>query len=217
MRFTGADRGQVRTGETTAYARSLPLEIAKNPDLLLAWEMNGEALPPNHGYPLRLVMPNWYGMASVKWLQEISLLTSPFNGFFQSDDYVYSETHKFPEGAPVRNMLVRSLILSHANEDILKPGIHEVAGISWSGEGPIGKVSVSIDDGKTWNNAELLPAIGKYAWTRWRLEVDLQQPGSYTILSRATDISGGIQPLKQMWNKGGYGNNMVQRVELQVA
>ena len=216
LRFTGSDQGKVRTGETSAYARSLPIEMTSDPDVLLAWEMNGEPLPANHGYPLRLVVPDWYGMASVKWLQEISLITIPFEGFFQSDDYVYSEAQGIPEGAPVKNMRVRSLITSHRNGNILKAGNQEINGIAWSGASAIAEVSISLDGGENWKKTDLLPSTGKYAWTPWQIALVFNKPGTYEIITRASDSNGNIQPLDQIWNRGGYGNNMVQTVEIEV-
>ncbi len=190
VRFTGADQGKVRTGETAAYARSLPLEMAYNPDVLLAWAMNGEPLPPDHGYPLRLVVPEWYGMASVKWLNEISLITTPFEGFFQRDDYVYVESQELPEGAPVQLMRVRSLILSHQDGMTLIPGAVEVSGIAWSGQGAIAEMAVSPDGGRNWIPAILTPPTGKYGWTSWRVNLEFKQPGEVTLMARAADTGG---------------------------
>ena len=115
VKFSGADQGQIHTGEINPYARSLPLDVAMHPDTILAWEMNGHPLSKEHGYPLRLVVPGWYGMASVKWLQEISILSKPFLGFFQTQEYIYLGEDGIPDHTPVTNMRIRSLILAPEN------------------------------------------------------------------------------------------------------
>jgi DMSO/TMAO reductase YedYZ molybdopterin-dependent catalytic subunit len=210
--FTGADQGKVRTGHFTSYARSLTLEMANHPDVLLAWEMNGEVLPSNHGYPLRLIVPNWYGMASVKWLNQISLINKPFDGFFQTGDYVFVDAEGIQNGTPVRHMLVRSLILNPTAHSEHSSRSIEVNGIAWSGEGRIVDVSISHDDGKNWHPTTLETPEGSYSWTRWKRHLTLDQAGKFTLSSRATDSNGNVQPLKPLWNRGGYGNNPVHQV-----
>lgn len=214
--FTGADRGEVRTGETTNYTRSLPLDIARHPDVLLVWEMNSQPLPRDHGFPLRLLVPGWYGMASVKWLQDIRLAAAPFEGFFQKDDYVYSESEALSEGAPVRDMRVRSLIVSHTDGETLPIGKHEFSGIAWGGQGGIAEVALSSDGGTTWLPADLEAPAGEYAWTGWKLSLEYTQPGPRSLILRAADGEGSRQPLAQFWNRGGYGNNLVHRITIHV-
>ena len=143
--FYGADKGEAMPGRTEQYVRSLPLEVALKPDILLTWEMNGEPLSVDHGLPLRLVVPGWYGMASVKWLDQIIVSKDEFSGFFQGEQYVYSEEEGTPEGEAVRSIRVRSLILETAN---VGNGEIEIAGSAWSGDGTISKVEVS------WNGGE---------------------------------------------------------------
>lgn len=215
--FTGADCGEVRTAESAHYARSLPLELALHPDVMLVWDINGEKLPLNHGYPLRLLVPGWYGMASVKWLKEITLLTTRFEGFFQQDEYVYFEGKEFPEGAPVQEVRVRSLILSHSDGDSHPAGTHEVSGVAWSGNGKITEVSLSADGGSNWQTAALDDNNEQYAWTRWRASVELNQPGAYSLIARAADAAGNVQPIAPLWNRGGYGNNVVQQITWRVS
>ena len=214
--FTGADSGNVRTGETTSYARSLPLDFAKHPDILVAWQMNGQPLPPEHGYPLRLLVPKHYGMSSVKWLNRIDLVTEKFEGFFQADDYVYIDSEDQKDGTPVEEMRVRSLFASHEDGATMSSGKHQFSGIAWSGLGELTEVALSSDAGKTWQNAEIQPADGPYAWARWTLELSLDEPGEHTLLLRASDSSGMQQPLEQYWNRGGYGNNIAQKLRLTV-
>jgi DMSO/TMAO reductase YedYZ molybdopterin-dependent catalytic subunit len=214
--FVGADQGTVRTGSFTAYARSLTLENAYHPDVLLAWEMNSEILPRNHGYPLRLIVPNWYGMASVKWLNQISLIDKPYDGFFQAGDYVYVDAEGIPDGTPISQMLVRSLILNPAEHSVAASGPLEVSGIAWSGEGRIIDVSISHDEGKNWISTNLEPPHGSYSWTRWNSNINIEHPGQITLLSRATDSAGNMQPSQPLWNRGGYGNNPVHQVKFSI-
>jgi DMSO/TMAO reductase YedYZ molybdopterin-dependent catalytic subunit len=115
--FHGADKGEPMPGRTEQYVRSLPLDVALKPDTILAWEMNGAPLSMNHGYPLRLVVPSWYGMASVKWLNQIIVSKEIFSGFFQDEQYVYVEEEGTPEGEPVRSIRVRSLILDSTQKE----------------------------------------------------------------------------------------------------
>lgn len=216
VQFTGADKGVVRTGEHSAYSRSLSLREAQDPDVLLAWEMNGAALPEAHGYPLRLLVPGRYGMASVKWLERITLLTKPYEGFFQKEDYVYQEAQDLEAGTPVGEIRVRSLLTSHANGDELLPGDRELAGLAWSGIGAITKVEFSLDGGENWQAAELDEPASPYAWTRWRVKLESVVSGDYEVLLRAADSAGNEQPMEQYWNRGGYGNNPAQKVNLRL-
>ncbi len=212
--FTGADSGEVETGESTPYARSLPIDIAVHPDVMLVWAMNDEPLPSNHGYPLRLLVPGWYGMASVKWLQQISFLNAPFEGFFQRDEYVYAAGKDYPENAPVKKVRVRSMILSHTDGEAVAIGIHKINGIAWSGRGEITEVSISVDGGINWSPTTLTSSNGRYGWRRWRTSLDFSRPGKYSLIVRASDMEGNVQPLSQVWNRGGYGNNVVQQIKL---
>lgn len=216
MLFVGADQGTTRTNQTTTYARSLPLEVALHPDTMLAWEMNGEPLPLQHGYPLRLVVPGWYGMASVKWLRQISLLRERFEGFFQKDEYVYVGESGIPDGTPVTSMRARALIVEPSPEAILPAGEVQLAGIAWSGEGSITRVELSFDDGATWLEADLETARSSYSSQRWKFNWNMDIPGQYAITVRATDSRGNVQPLTQRWNKGGYGNNKAQQVTVSI-
>jgi len=214
--FTGADSGEVRTGESTPYARSLPIDLVLHPDVMLVWAMNDEPLPSNHGYPLRLLVPGWYAMASVKWLQQISFLNTHFEGFFQHSEYVYLEIEDLQDGAPVKEVRVRSMILSHFDEDSVAIGIQQISGIAWSGEGDIIEVSISINGGAEWHPAELVRSTNQYGWTQWHTRLEFSQPGTYSLIARATDSGGNMQPLSQFWNRGGYGNNVVQQIKLHV-
>ena len=216
LSFRGADQGEVEPGRKVSYVRSLPLELALHPDTLLVWAMNGETLTPEHGFPLRLHVPGWYGMAAVKWLMEIRALTEPFKGFFQSEHYVYREEVGTAEAEPVREMRVRSLITSPLAGDVLPSEMVEITGAAWSGKGHITQVEVSTDGGANWGQADLQLPLSAYEPIRWTFRWNPRASGTYTLLSRASDSSGGSQPLKQRWNKGGYGNNGVQNITLEI-
>lgn len=214
--FAGADLGEVEPGRTEVFARSLPLALARQPDVLVAWGMNGEPLLPEHGHPLRLVVPRWYGMASVKWLVTISVLPEPFKGYFQRERYVYSGESGTPEATPVTLMRVRAVIGRPADGAELAPGRVEVAGTAWSGAGPIARVEMSVDDGHSWAEAELGTALSTYAATPWRFLWLPSSPGKYALVARATDDAGNTQPPGPVWNAYGYGNNVVHRVRVAV-
>jgi DMSO/TMAO reductase YedYZ molybdopterin-dependent catalytic subunit len=211
--FTGADRG-VQGGVEHAYERSLPRDVALADDVLLAYEMNGVPLPPQHGAPLRLVVPGWYGMTNVKWLVRIAPSDGPFAGWQQVEAYLI-------DGMPVQRMLPRALMIPPGIPDFLsrerfaEPGRHVLAGRAWSGRGEVVRVEVSADGGSSWADAELGPPVGAYAWRGWRFDWDAQ-PGEHVLCCRATDADGNVQPLTGTWNHGGYSNNSVQRVRVKV-
>jgi DMSO/TMAO reductase YedYZ molybdopterin-dependent catalytic subunit len=214
--MVGADGGEIDGVRVDAFERSLPLPVARDPDVMLAWAINGEPLPPEHGFPLRLVVPGWYGMASVKWLLGIRLVAEPFRGHFQSERYVYVQEQGLPDGTPVTRMRVRSLIATPGDGDTLPLAPLALVGSAWSGYGRIRAVEVSTDGGATWTDAELGDPPAPHAATPWRHRWTPSTPGSYQLVSRAVDDAGNRQPLQQVWNQQGYGNNMVQRVRVEV-
>jgi DMSO/TMAO reductase YedYZ molybdopterin-dependent catalytic subunit len=216
--FAGADRGIQRDIEHD-YERSLPIADAMRDELLLAYEMNGAPLPPQHGFPLRLVVPGWYGMTSVKWLTRISAVAEPFEGF-QQLAYRYRQEPE-DEGIPVTRMRPRSLMIPPGIPDfltrsrIVDAGLHVLRGRAWSGWGPIERVDVSSDGGSTWTAAELGDAVSPHAWRPWSFNWNVE-PGSVELCSRATDGAGNEQPLEPSWNLGGFSNNAVQRISVEV-
>jgi DMSO/TMAO reductase YedYZ molybdopterin-dependent catalytic subunit len=214
--FTGADQGEVEPGRVTRFARSLPLDVARHPDILLAWAMNGEPLPLQHGFPLRLIVPRWYGVASVKWLVGITVLSRPFEGYFQRESYVYVGERGTPEGTPVTLVRVRGVIGRPSDESKLPLGPVEVAGTAWAGTGPISRVEVSADDGRSWAEAALGTVPSPYAATPWRFVWVPPGPGTYTLMARATDSAGNTQPVEPVWNVYGYGGNVVHRIRVTV-
>jgi sulfane dehydrogenase subunit SoxC len=216
--FTGLDGG-VEGGVRQEYARSLP--IGDLGDALLAYEMNGSPLPPQHGYPLRLVVPGWYGMTNVKWLARITLLEEPFDGYQQTVAYRMFDADERP-GDPVTRMLPRSLMVPPGVPDFfsrqrhLEPGPVTLTGRAWSGYGPIERVEVSTDGAASFADARLGDPLGEAAWLGWSLDWDATK-GEHVLCSRATDSAGNAQPLLPEWNLKGYANNAVERIPVTVA
>ena len=217
--FTGLDRG-IEGGDEQAFQRALPLDEAMRDEVLLAYEMNGAPLPPQHGFPLRLVVPGWYGMTNVKWLSRIEFLAEPFSGYQQSWSYRVRQSED-EVGEPLQRMQPRSLLVP--------PGIPEfmtrdrtvaagevlLEGRAWSGLAPVASVEVSDDGASTWSAATLEPAGEPWAWRgfayRWEAK-----PGEHVLCSRARDEAGNEQPVEPPWNLGGYANNAVQTVRVTV-
>lgn len=200
------------------FARSLPIRKALHPDTLIAYELNGEPIPFKHGYPLRLIVPQWYAMASVKWLKRIIVIDHHFKGPFQDIDYNYYPYKDSDEGkTPVTNINVASVIQQPLNHSILDTGTHLIEGIAWTGMGIITEVEISTDGGENWNKVELIQDLSQpYAWTFWKYTWKVPDKGEYTIMSRARDSFGHIQPFDAMWNRKGYGYNAVYAIKVKV-
>lgn len=219
MLFTGLDRG-VEGGQEQAYERSLPLAEAMRDDVLLVYEMNGQALLPQHGAPVRLLVPGWYGMTNVKWLSRIAPLSRPHGGYQNAVSYRIRATDD-EEGRPVSRMRVRSLIAppgipSFPERDrVLAPGPVTLEGRAWSGSGPIERVEISVDGCASWEAARLEPSPSPSAWHRWTFAWTAT-PGVHEVASRATDATGATQPIQPEFNLGGYENNAVHRVRVTV-
>lgn len=205
-----ADEG-VAGGSAVRFARSLPLQKALHPDTLLAWEMNGAPLPPEHGAPLRLVVPGWYGMASVKWVSRIAVLTEPFAGWFQRERYVMDYGGGGP-AVPVAEMAVKAVVTEPWGGEVLGAGPVTVRGWAWSGAGAVARVQVAVDGGEAWEDARVHPASGAYLWQRWEYEWAGRAPGRHTLRVRAHDAAGNMQPDAPRWNRLGYGANAVRSV-----
>jgi DMSO/TMAO reductase YedYZ molybdopterin-dependent catalytic subunit len=214
--FVGADHGEISPGRHETYARSLPLQEALNPDTLLVWAINGQPLTPEHGFPLRLVVPTWYGMASVKWLDEIVAVADRFTGFFQAEHYVYQGDEELPDGHPVDKIRLRSLVTSPEDGAEIRSGDVEILGAAWSGDHSITEVLVSTDLGVSWDQASLQPPPSIFGAWQWRFAWKPEALGNYTILAQAFDSGGGRQPLVHRWNTLGYGNNGVRGVRVKV-
>ena len=217
--FTGLDQG-VEGDQIQFYQRSLTVDEATRDEVLLVYEMNGEPLPPQHGYPLRLLMPGWYGMASVKWLDRIEAVAEPFQGYQMARAYRYAQTADGP-GEAVNLIRARALMIPPGIPDFMSrnrlvdAGPVTLAGKAWAGRVGVSRVEVSVNGGSTWSEAQLGESQSPYAWKSWTF-VWNATPGAYVLYVRASDADGNVQPVDQQWNFGGYGNNGVQRVNVLV-
>jgi DMSO/TMAO reductase YedYZ molybdopterin-dependent catalytic subunit len=218
--FTGLDRG-VEGGETQEYARSLPVEEALRDDVLLAYGMNGAPLLPQHGFPLRLVVPGWYGMTHVKWLTRITAVAEPFEGYQQAQAYRFRRNEDDP-GELVTRIVPRAMMIPPGiasfpeRERTLEAGTTTIEGRAWSGFAPVEAVEVSVDGGATWTEAEVdPPGPHHWAWRGWRFDWDAT-PGDHVLWCRTRDEAGNAQPDEADWNVGGYANNGIQRVAVRV-
>jgi DMSO/TMAO reductase YedYZ molybdopterin-dependent catalytic subunit len=210
--FVGADRGfEKNVGREIGFERSLPLDVALHPDTLLAYEMNGEPLPIEHGYPVRLIVPGWFGVASVKWLTEVRAQAEPFNGYFQVDRYILPSGNDPPR--PLRERGVRAVVTWPVDGATVPAGAVEVRGLAWSGNQPVVRVELSVDGGATWQAAELDAPESAYAWQHWRTTWNAP-PRAHTLKVRATDERGRTQPDAAEWNLLGYANNGIQSVSV---
>jgi len=215
--FHGADRG-IQGEQEQVYGRSLSIDEVRRPEVMLAYEMNSRPLEPQHGFPVRLLVPGWYGMTSVKWLTAIEAVNEPFTGYQQADAYRYQQDEDDP-GEPVTRQRVRALMIPPGIPDFLTrhryvdAGMHPLSGRAWSGVAPVTRVEVGIDG--EWADAELEPARGDFAWRGWR-HAWQATPGEHELACRATDAAGRVQPLEQPWNHQGMGVNHVQRVTVTV-
>ena len=216
---TGLDRG-IEAEEEQAFQRSLPLEEALRDEVLLAYEMNGAPLPPQHGFPLRLVVPGWYGMTNVKWLERIELVDTPFAGYQNSWSYRLRQAEE-EEGVPLDRMQPRSLMVPPGIPEFMtrdrtvEAGEVLLEGRAWSGHAPVDRVEISSDGGAAWDVAELEPAGDPWAWRGWLFRWHAQ-PGEHVLCCRARDEAGNEQPHEPPWNLGGYANNAVQAVRVTV-
>ena len=215
--FTGADHG-IERGVEQDYARGLTLADALADDVLLVDEMNGAPLPPQHGAPVRLVVPGWYGMAHVKWLRQIEVLDRPFDGFQNVTAYRLKQADE--SGDPVTRIRPRALMVPPGFPDfmsrirVVTTGQVLLAGRAWSGHGQIARVEVSTDAGVSWNDSDLGPSQGRWAWRSWSFPWQATSPGPTELWCRATDERGNSQPDGQQWNRQGMANNMIQRIQV---
>jgi DMSO/TMAO reductase YedYZ molybdopterin-dependent catalytic subunit len=199
--FEGADSGTPKEQPIPpgpiSYARSLPLAKAVRPEVLVAYQMNGRELSRDHGYPVRLIVPGYYGMASVKWLTSIQVLEEPFQGYWQTSDYGYWD---YIDGKPVRRPLSEIALKSQ----IARPGMYEVipagsdyivTGAAWCGHSDVSEIELSTDGGQHWTAAEFMDPAQPYVWRRWQFLWHVpQKPGQYTLAARAQDATGAVQP-----------------------
>jgi len=218
--FTGLDRG-IEGGEEQSFQRSLPLDLARHEDVLLAYDLNDAPLPPQHGSPLRLLVPGWYGMTNVKWLARITVIDEPFRGYQQARGYHFRADEDDP-GVALQRIQPRALMVPPGIPEFMtrtrtvNAGAVTIEGRAWSGHAPIEAVELSTDGGVTWSAAQLdADALGRWAWRGWSYAWQAT-PGEHVLACRARDAAGNEQPLEPAWNVGGYANNAVQRVPVSV-
>ncbi len=215
--FRGADVGTVdgRT-EVIRFERSLKVDDARGSEALLAYAMNGERLPIQHGYPLRVIVPGWYGVTSVKWLTEIEVIDGAFSGFFQTDRYFYEwERGGQVVKEPLSLQRVRALITEPRADEEVEHGDLAIRGVAWSGAAPMARVEVSVGGGP-WQEARLVGERHRHSWQWWELITRVDRPGTITLRARATDLAGRTQPEQPEWNRLGYGTNAIQEVPIQL-
>jgi DMSO/TMAO reductase YedYZ molybdopterin-dependent catalytic subunit len=219
----GADRGEVtaepRPPAPLAFARSLPLAKARQEDVLLAYRMNGVELPAAHGFPLRAVVPGWYGMASVKWLTRLIVTDAPFQGYWQTTEYSYFERVRgLPELRPITELQVKSLIAQpRAGATVQAGATVRVHGAAWTGESDVTRVEISADGGRTWADARLQGRAQRFAWRLWEYQWRVpNQAGRTTLLARATDARRRTQPTTRDPERRNYMVNHILPVEVQI-
>ena len=192
------------------FIRSIPLTKAMS-STLLAYEMNGDPLPLKHGFPLRALALGWTGANCVKWLSRITLLSEPYRGFYMDDVYRIHDKGQNPKtGSTVDAITIKSIITQPEIDEILPIGTVTILGAAYAGETDVDKVEISTDNGNTWQLATFIGPDEPFAWRQWQYVYSISRPGSYTILSRATDRNGEKQPMQATWNKLGYGNNGIR-------
>lgn len=219
--LAGADGGEIaaapRPGGRIRYARSLPLAKASD-DVLLAWRMNGEDLTPAHGFPLRALVPGWYGMASVKWLSDITVTAHPFHGYYQTIDYAYWErTAGEPSLVPITELQVKAQIARPGPAERVPLGPpYIVRGAAWSGDAEISQVELSTDGGSTWQPTRLDAMTARHAWRLWDFAWRPDRRGRTTLMARATDSKNRTQPTRRDTDRGGYLVNEVFGIDVLV-
>jgi len=218
--MNGADKP---IGTMPDFIRNVPMRKALDADSILAYEMNGEPLPILHGFPLRAVLPGWEGAYSVKWLTNVQVIDKEHEGFFVKTAYRYPNRRVAPGEAvapqdmiPLTGLVVKSFINSPLDGATVPPGKARVSGFAWAGESNITKVDVSMDNGSSWFPAKLGKERERYAWQSFEYEFNIAQPGSYLLMSRATDDKGNVQPVAPQWNPSGYLWNVIDKVRINV-
>ncbi len=218
--FDGAD---VPVGAQPEFQRTIPIKKALDPNTLLAYEMNGAALDPSHGFPLRVVVPGWAGDSWVKWVTKIEVRDKEFEGFFMKTGYRHPGKGVTPGVSvdpalmsPVTNLNIKSILASHADRSEVKPGPMKLTGAAWSNTSPVVSVEVSTDAGRTWKAATLGMEKAAFAWRLWEFAWTPPKEAYYSVMVRARNSAGEMQPLQQEWNPSGYSHNVVQTVRLNV-
>jgi DMSO/TMAO reductase YedYZ molybdopterin-dependent catalytic subunit len=207
----GADAGEIseepKSPGTIHFARSLPVAKARQDNVLLGYQMNGTDLPTAHGFPLRAVVAGWYGMASIKWLTRIVVTDSPFQGYFQTFDYsIFERRAGLPVLVPVTELEVKAEIARPVQDEVVPTNTaYRIHGAAWTGESEVTKVEVSTNGGRSWVEARLLDKAVRNAWRLWEYEWQTPaRPGHHTLMARATDRRGRVQPLERDSDRRNY-------------
>jgi len=217
----GADHGRLDDPKSPRgeihFARSIPM--AKARDVLLAYKMNGADLVPEHGFPVRAIVPGWFAVASIKWLQRIIASDKPFNGYYQTLDYAFwTRNGNDAQLTPLSEMQIKAEIARPKENEIVAAGSNvRVHGAAWTGSGEIVKVELSFDAGKTWNIAKLLGESKANAWRLWEFDWKTpSNPGKVTLVARATDSAGQTQPIERDPDRGTYMINHLLPITVEV-
>ena len=219
--FEGADNGMIselpRPAGKIHFARSVPVEKAMD-DVLLAFTMNGEPLTAAHGFPLRAIVPGWYGMASVKWLQRLVVSDQPFNGYYQTIDYAHwKRGQNGPVLVPLGEMQVKAEIARPGNDEVVSANSkYEVKGAAWTAAAVVTRVEISCDGGKSWSDASLNGDASENTWRLWEFEWKTPTPGNYTLMARATDSRGRVQPMERNADANNYVISHCLPIEVEV-
>ena len=223
--MNGADRGPISTAPD--YVKSIPIWKALDENTLVAYEMNGEALPHWNGFPARIVVPGWTATYWMKHLTEINVSSKPIEGFWMKPGYRIPKG-KFPivarfvsqdteANTPITEMVVNSLFTNLGASETVAEGSTTVArGVAWDGGFGIATVEVSTDNGQTWRRAELGKDLGKFSWRQWNYQLKFDKPGKYVVMARATNRIGATQTFELIQNPAGYHHNVVQQVHIEV-
>jgi sulfite oxidase len=218
--MNGAD---VPVGKMPDFIRNVPLEKGLHADTIIAYEMNGSPIPQLHGFPLRAIIPGWEGAYSVKWVNRIEVLDREHDGFFVKTAYRYPTKRVAPgaavdakDMAPLTGLVIKSLITAPIDGTTAKVGTVRLSGFAWAGENDVVRVDVSLDNGATWHQAELGRERERYTWRGFTYDFKIGAAGSYTLMARAADNKGNIQPIEAMWNPSGYLWNVIDRVRINV-
>jgi DMSO/TMAO reductase YedYZ molybdopterin-dependent catalytic subunit len=218
----GGDKGERKDEPKPAgafpFTRGLPLAKAMKPEVLLAWKMNGEALPEAHGFPVRAVVGGWYGMASVKWLARVVVTDKPFAGYEQTVSYtVWERRDGLASLTPLTEMDVKaSIARPEAGETVPAGATYRVHGAAWAGESEVSKVEVSADGGNTWAEATLLGEGAPFVWRLWEYKWKTPAEGKAVLLARATDKRGRVQPLERDPDRRNYMISHARPTEVRV-
>lgn len=211
---SGALQAECIGGDEGRTTRGVEIEKLMD-DALLAYAMNGAPLPHIHGGPVRLIVPGWGGINSIKWIVGLRVIAGESQSVYNQQKYVVTNERGQTIGK-VRQVKVKSVIASAPPAATLTPGSQTVRGFAWSPDGGVQRVEVSTDDGRSWHDARLLADLGPRSWRQWEWEWNAT-PGKYTLASRATDMAGNIQPTDVPFNQQGYGMNAIHRVAVTVA